>query len=156
MLTLPVHKSWNPWPISIIAFFAIAISGCVGFVAFCNLHPADLVAADYYEQEVRYQRQIDRVEHGREIGPLTAVTYIPLKRMISVSLPPAPISGELKGEIRLYRPSSAKLDRTIKLALGPDGRQEIDVSTMTAGLWKINVFWSADGKEYFIDREVHL
>jgi hypothetical protein len=51
------------WPISIICFFTVAIIGCVSFVAFCSRHPADLISPNYYEDEVKYQGQIDRLQH---------------------------------------------------------------------------------------------
>ena len=48
-------SGWNPWPAAIIAFFTLAVLGCGAFVAFCARHPADLISANYYEEEVRFQ-----------------------------------------------------------------------------------------------------
>ena len=44
---------FNPWPVTIIVFFSVAICAAVGFVIFCTRQKVDLVAADYYDQEVR-------------------------------------------------------------------------------------------------------
>src|SRR5215831_17336740 len=97
-------RSWNPWTISIIAFFTVAIIGCGTFIAFCSRHPADLVAADYYEQEVRYQSQIDRLQHAQQPTPSVAVTYDARTKLISIALPPNHSQHQASGTIQLYRP----------------------------------------------------
>jgi hypothetical protein len=79
---------WNPWPVSIIVFFTVALLSCGAMIVFCNRHPADLVAADYYEQEVRYQGQIERLQRAQQRGQLASVAYDPAQRQITVSLPP--------------------------------------------------------------------
>ena len=39
---------FDPWPVSIVAFFSLAILGCGTFIAFCSRHPADLISPNYY------------------------------------------------------------------------------------------------------------
>src|SRR3974390_782111 len=88
---------WNPWPISIIAFFTVAIIGCSTFIVFCSRHPADLVAADYYEKEIRYQGQIDRLQHTEDPMASAVVQYDAKRKIISVSLPPTHSETKLSG-----------------------------------------------------------
>jgi len=147
-------RSWNPWPISIIAFFTVAIIGCGTFIAFCSRHPADLVAADYYEQEVRYQGQIDRLRHAQQpTGPAT-VTYDAKARLISIALPPNYSRRKPSGSIQLYRPSATNQDRQLKLAPDEHGVQTIDASSLLPGLWKVRVSWTADETEFFVDQKI--
>jgi hypothetical protein len=145
----PKHR-WNPWPVSIIAFFSIAILGCVTFVIFCNRHPADLVMSDYYEQEVRYQKQIDSKQRAQQLLQVATVQYDPARRVIMISLPPAQAEGAA-GTIQLYRPSAAGLDRTFKLATDRKGMQSLDGSNLAPGLWKARLLWSNAGKEYLVE-----
>ena len=102
-------RRWNPWPVTIIAFFVVALIGCVGFVAFCSLHPSELVAGDYYEQELRFQTRMDSVQRAQQLAPQAAVTYDPRAQVISVSVPGQ--DSKPAGTIQLYRPSAAGLDR---------------------------------------------
>ena len=150
----PKTPRWNPWPVSIIAFFTVALIGCGSFVAFCSRHPADLVAADYYEQELRYQRRLESIQRARQNARLVSVTYDPAGKRIRVCLPPSQSPARAAGQIQLYRPSAAGLDRQLKLAPGADGVQSIDAASLAPGLWKVRVSWTVDRQEYFIDQKV--
>ena len=154
MKPIPTQHSWNPWPISIIAFFTVAIIGCGTFIAFCSRHPADLVAADYYEQEVRYQSQIDRLQHTQQPAASVMVAYDARAKLISIALPRNYCEHKPSGRIQLYRPSATNLDRQLKLAPDENGVQIIDASSLTPGLWKIRLSWSASGKEFYLDQKI--
>ena len=145
---------WNPWPISIIAFFTIAIIGCGTFITFCSRHPADLVASDYYEQEVRYQGQIDRLQHAQQPTASAAVTYDPTTKVISISLPKQAAQTKPSGSIQLYRPSATDLDRQIKLAIDDSGVQKVDASSLLPGLWKVRVSWTVEQEEFYLDQKI--
>ena len=103
--TAPMTKR-NPWPLSIMVFFALAIAGAVVFVAFCNLHPTDLVAADYYEQELRYQEEMERVRRTRQLSETPGVSFIAEQHLIRIAVPAAHAGADLTGAIHLYRPST--------------------------------------------------
>jgi len=149
-------KPFNLWPVSVIAFFVVAVLGCVGFVAFCNLHPTDLVAQDYYEQEIRYPGQIERLKHAADVGDAASIAYNSHKAVLEIALPPTHLDSLTNGTIHLYRPSAARLDRELKLQLGPEGTQQIDARQLQPGLWRVRILWAAGGKEYFIDRKVSI
>jgi hypothetical protein len=150
----PPRIGWDLWPVSIIAFFALAILGCAGFIAFCACHPADLVAPDYYEQEVRYQGQIDRIQHAQQRAQLASVTYDPATKLITISVPPNQAQPNASGTIQLYRPSAANLDQHLKLEPNARGIQTIDARALLPGLWKVRLSWTADQQDYFIDQEL--
>ncbi len=145
---------FNPWPLSIIAFFTLAVLACAGFIVFCSRHPADLVAADYYEQEIRYQSQMDRVRHAQQSAQPASVAYDPSARRITVSFPEDHSITNVAGTIHLYRPSDATLDRQLKLEPGPSGVQIIDATGLLPGLWKVRVSWTLDRQDYFLDQQV--
>lgn len=151
--SLPAAR-WNPWPVSIIVFFTFAIIGCVTLVAFCSRHPADLVAADYYEQEVRYQGQIDRVQRAQERAQPASVEYNPASKQIMISLPPNRPVANVTGTITLYRPSAMNQDRTFKFEPGLNGVQTLDVSGLLSGLWKVRVSWTVGQEDYFLDQKL--
>jgi nitrogen fixation protein FixH len=147
---------WNPWPVCIIAFFTLAITGCVGFVIFCSLHPSELVADDYYEQELRYQSQLDRMERVRALGSLASIQYNSDHKLITISIPESGGEARPTGKVELYRPSAANLDQSVKLEVDGQGNQQIDAGNLQPGLWKVKVTWSAGGKDYFLDRKVRI
>lgn len=144
-------RSFNPWPVSIITFFVVALIGCGALVGFCSRHPADLVSADYYEQEVRYQGQINRTQRA---GQLASVRYDPPRHRIVISLAASQADAKTAGRIELYRPSAMNLDRQFKLAPNSEGIQMIDASTLEPGLWKVRVSWTRNHQECFVDQKI--
>ena len=146
--------SLNPWPVSIIAFFTVALLGCGTFIAFCSRHPADLISPNYYEDEVKYQGQLDRLQHTREAAQQAAVAYDSTRGRITVSLPVDLSGSRPAGQIQLYRPSALNLDRKLKLDLDSRGTQSIDAKTLLPGLWKVRVSWTVENRDYLVDQKI--
>jgi hypothetical protein len=146
-------KSRNLWPTAIIAFFIVFATFLATFVVWALGQKQDLVAPNYYEQEIRYQAQLDRVNRTQAQAEQTTVRFDAVKNCIVISLPVAQ-SLVTNGRIQFYRPSSAKLDYEVPLATNVAGVQTLDAKAMAAGLWKVRVQWSVNGKEYFFDQAV--
>lgn len=150
----PSKSSFNPWPAGIIAFFSVAICAAVGFVIFCQRNKVDLVTADYYEQEVRYQDQLERAHRAASLQAPASIGYDEPARRITVSVPAEHLDPSLKGWIQLYRPSAAGLDQKIPLQVDPAGAQVIDASGLADGLWHVRVSWNARGADYYYDQRL--
>lgn len=149
-----LSSRWNPWPVSIIGLFSVAIIGCVTFVIYCSHHPADLVAADYYEQEVRYQGQMDSQLNAQQRAPNATVRYDAARQCLTISLPPAHALAKATGTIQLYRPSALNQDRQLKLALNAEGVQTLDARTLLPGLWKVRISWVVENRDFYLDAKV--
>jgi nitrogen fixation protein FixH len=146
--TLP-KPAFNPWPYSLIAFFVILIALIGGMVTWSMRQDMDLVGADYYDQEMRFQQRIDSTKRAQAFGGQVGIAYA--AGQIRVSLPAAQAAQHPAGTIRLYRPSDAKLDREVKLAVNADGTQQVATAGLLPGLWKARVAWTVGGEEFFRD-----
>lgn len=143
----------NLWPVSIIVFFVLAIIFIVTYTAWAMRQREDLVSENYYEHEVRFQSHLDSMNRSQSLATQTVVTFEPVQQVIVITLPAAQMRGAT-GNIHLYRPSDARLDREVPLGLNPEGIQRLDSKKLPAGLWKVRVQWSSNGQEYFIDQPV--
>lgn len=150
----PTEQKTSPWPYAIIAFFALLITCVVSFTIFASRHPQDLVRGDYYAEEIRFQGQIDRQKRTSALNLDIEIAYDATKQSISITLPASHAGRAVKGDVRLYRPSDARLDREFPLALDPVGQQKLEATALAQGLWKIRVQWTVDGQEYFVDRKL--
>ena len=137
----------NPWPYAIIAYFVVFIAGIAAFIAFAVRNDMELVRPDYYDHEIKYQAQIDRLERTSAIQGQLGLDYDASAKAVSLTLPAA-----AAGEVHLYRPSDSKLDRRVKLELDSAGRQRLDVSSLRGGLWRMRVSWTAGGSEYYFEK----
>lgn len=144
----------NLWPYGIIAVFALFIPATAGLVLLAVTHKEDLVSANYYDQEIRYQSQIDRLERTRQLGAQASVAYDAARRRICISLPAAHARRRPTGKVELYRPAEAGLDQHLELATDANGAQSIDATPLRPGLWKVRVAWTVDGKDYLLDQSV--
>lgn len=146
-------KSRNPWPIAIVVVFIVFALFIGIFIAWASHQREDLVAANYYENEVRYQQRLDRMNQTQPLAAEVTVSYDDTQRSIVINLPVAQ-ARQAAGSIHLYRPSDARLDREVPLAVNADGVQRLEAKELRAGLWKVRLQWSASGKDYFAERMV--
>ncbi len=65
----------NLWPLGIIAAFVVFFAGTAGLIVMACAQKVDLVSADYYEQELRFQKRINGLDHAKELGERASVVY---------------------------------------------------------------------------------
>ncbi len=150
-LSQPVRTApeFNPWPYGITAFLVLFFGCVVSFGIFAVRQRVDLVRVDYYEEELRYGKQYDRLSRTKALEHPMSVAHLAQAHQIALQLPPEHASNGAKGTIQFYRPSDARLDREVPLATTASGMQLLDASTLQAGLWRIRVSWQSGGNEYF-------
>ena len=151
---LIMKKTRNFWPIGICLAFALFALGTACLVAMACSQKVDLVSKDYYEQELRFQAQIDRTRRAAGLGSEASVAYDRTRKAIVISLPTRETPETVKGHVQLYRPSAVGLDQNLPLTLDRDGGQVLDASHLRPGLWKVRVLWTAEAQDYFIERKL--
>jgi len=147
-------RSRNPWPIAIILFFVVFISSMAAWITIALRNDMDLVRKDYYEQEILFQKQIDRAQRTASVAGSTKLDFDTVTSRLSLQLPPDHALGGASGKVHLYRPSDAKLDREFPLAVSNSGAHYFDLSMLAPGLWKVQVQWQANGNEFFCDKQI--
>lgn len=152
----PANSEFNPWPYALSAFLGLFVACVVGFGIWAVRQKMDLVGPDYYEQEVRFQTQIDRQARTLAMGQPVEIAYSHDSNRISIALPSTHAQATPTGQIRLYRPSDASLDRTLPLAVDATGRQELDASALLQGRWKVRVDWTSAGSEYTAEKTLDV
>lgn len=146
---------FNPWPYGIMAFFAVAISATAWLIVLACREPNQLVAADYYDQEIRYQSRVDQEARTRMWESKISATHLPEPGVVVVQLP-SEHAATATGFIDIYRPSAAGSDRRIVLALDANGRQAVPAREWTPGLWKVRLQWKVGGENFYAERKVVL
>ena len=144
----------NLWPYGITLAFVLFGVGTTSLIVLACSQKNELVSSGYYEQEIKFQGQIDRLDRTRRLSAQASVAYDHLRKAITISLPTEKPSRGISGRIQLYRPSAAGLDRELPLELNEQGVQSVDVSALRPGLWKVRVSWTAENQDYFIDQKV--
>jgi hypothetical protein len=144
----------NLWPYGIILAFVLFISGTVSLVVMACSQRVDLVNNNYYEQELQYQAQIDRATRANGLASQARIDYDGARKSIVVSLPRDQAGHKVVGQIQLYRPSAAGMDRQFDLQPDARGTQSLDASRLSPGLWWVRLSWVVEQQEYFVDQKL--
>lgn len=142
----------NLWPVAIISYFIVFITGMIIFIGWAVRQKEDLVRSDYYAEGIRFQQHVDRVSRTKQLASGTKISYDGQTQAISIDIP-----NEHKGAsgfIQLYRPSDAAQDKRFPLMLNVDGSQQIDARGLSTGLWKVRCYWKVADQEYYADESI--
>lgn len=152
------HKSKKiePWPVGLIILYALFAIFLFAYFAFSQMQRVDLVSEDYYEQELKYQGQIDRMERTRALAQKPWIAFDRRDRVLQVQFPPELAPQTEEGRLHLFRPSDADHDVHLPLSLDQSGMQEIPVDGLISGLWKARLNWVMRGEEYYLEEVIIL
>lgn len=127
------------------AFIAVLVTVCVR-------QDVPLVSREYYQEELDYQQQIDRMENA---SALLQRPSLQLKdRNIEIQYAQLP---EVKhGELKLFRPSDARLDKRFVLPQVQAAQHDIPVADLTPGMYRARLTWEQAGKAYYIEQIIVL
>ncbi len=154
MNTLDTKSSLNLWPYAIITWFIIFAASLVAWVSVTVKLKTDLVSKDYYEEEVRFQGQVERLNRTAAIRNQMNFSYDTKYREILIQLPASHLTPKPTGQIYFYRPSNASLDLKVPLATDPKGVQHLGLDTLQGGLWNVRLRWTGAGEEYFVEQVI--
>ncbi len=142
--------NWG-WKIAITySLFAI---GTLTVVFISSMKKVNLVEEDYYEKEIKFQDQIDRIKNARELSDDFSIQFDALSGNLQIRYS----GGEaLNGNIHLYRPSDSDLDMNIPLNLDQNGKQVMDTQMLLKGLWVVKISWEATGKSYYKSEQINI
>lgn len=142
----------NLWPIGIIATFVLFVGSLACVVVIASTHRDSLVSNNYYEEELKFQNQIDAAARAQKMG--ASVTQEMASGKVVIRLPVSQMKEELVGTIEFYRPSAAGMDHALKLAPTADGTQTINTANLASGPWTVRVNWTVAGQNYFIEQKL--
>lgn len=128
------------WGTGIVLAFATFI----GFIMFFVIRTAtdssykyELVSEKYYENELKFQHQIDAVANEKQLKESLKITQD--TNQLSVSIPTVNNSS-IVGEVHFYRPSNEKLDFTVPIHKN-QSLFVINKNKLAKGKWIVQVSW---------------
>ena len=142
------------WGTAIVIAFVCFISFIMYFVISMSTNKKyehDLVVEDYYQQELKYQNDINKEEHAKTLN--SNVTWIKTTDGIQITFPKDLDIKKIEGQVFLYRPSNKTLDFEIPISLSnhnlliPDKR-------LLDGRWNIKVDWKYNSNSYLYKTDI--
>ena len=134
--------------ITIIIFMSITVLTGV----FLMNQDVQLVTENYYEKDLKYQQQIDKLNRTAALEEKVEIIFDGLN--VEVIFPSSFTEDKISGEIYFYRPSDKSKDFIIQLTLNSEAGQIIPVTRIDKGFWRIKLSWTSDGIEYYNERAI--
>lgn len=136
----------------IVVSFILFGAFIAALVTICVRQDISLVTKNYYEEEIRHQQKIDRMQNAQSL-PVRPEIKLHADR-ITITFPH--FNRVEAGELKLLRPSNIRLDHTFVVAASQTHVQEFRLRASNPGLYRASLRWSMDGKEYFIEKVIVL
>ncbi|MEP1032251.1 FixH family protein [Ekhidna sp.] len=109
----------------------------------------DLVAEDYYAQEINYQQKLNKLSNTAEDGKSVVVKQKAGEILLTF---PDEIAT---GNIHFYHPSRKIFDRTFEISL-TDYKQKIERSELVAGSYRVNITWRSNDTDYYQQSSIYI
>lgn len=135
------------WSYRITILYLGFVGIIVSLVIISSRNKEELVAKDYYSQELKYQ---DRIDAANNANALTkSIEHFIDEENIILTIPLTLLTKDLTGEIHFFCPSDSKKDKKIKLQFNVEGKQIVPKTSLHTGVYKMYLSWTSDHKNYF-------
>lgn len=143
------------WGTAIVLAFVSFIGFIMYFVismATNDKYDHDLVEENYYQQELKFQSDIDKEKNSKALK--NNVSWKKTAKGIVITFPKNLDFKTIKGKVFLYRPSNKQLDYETSISLSnhnlliPDKR-------LLDGRWNIKIDWTYNDKAYLFKEEIN-
>tara|TARA_R110001592_G_scaffold147126_1_gene371590 strand:- start:146 stop:592 length:447 start_codon:yes stop_codon:yes gene_type:complete len=138
----------------------IAIIGFMSFIMYFVIsmstdkkYSYDLVTEKYYQQELKFQNQINAEKNASEL--IEDITIDQSVGRLVVNFPKNLEYSKIEGKVFLYRPSNKQLDFEIPISISTKYLL-VPEKSLLGGRWNITVSWSYENKEYLFKKELIL
>lgn len=144
------------WGWKIVVLYSAFVVMTLFMVFFFMRQKVDLVADDYYKQEIEYQGQMDKISNAKLLKEPVEFEYSPENGVVKFNFPQEHANTAMNGNIHFYRPSNAEEDKNFEIRPEATGEQIIGVGSLSKGLWKVKISWTSGGKEFYDEKVVTL
>ena len=131
--------------ISFIMYFVISMSAD-------NKYSHDLVANDYYKQELNFQKNIDATKNAKNLKENIKIERV--KEGLKIIFPKELNAEKIKGKVFLYRPSNKQLDFEMLIAISDSSYLLMPDKRLLDGRWDIIVDWTYNQQSYLFKKEI--
>lgn len=137
------------WGWRIALFYGTFVVFMIGMVIMSFRQDFDLVADDYYEQEIAYQGRIDQLTNAKDDQQKVKVSNADGMIKLSFASP----AEEVK--VHFFRPSDDTMDLKVEEA-SVESELSVPVGKFSKGKYLVKVQWNNNGKTYFQENDLFI
>jgi hypothetical protein len=140
---------WN-WGTKLILVFSCFIAAMIMLVVMSMKQKVQLVAKDYYKDELRYQQVIHATSLANALS--AKVTIKKQGGFVIVQLPPEMAGKQITGTIFFYCPANDNKDRKLQLQTNELAQQQISLQQLLTGSYIVKIEWTHKGQQYYTEQ----
>jgi len=125
----------------------------ITLVVMCFKQDVELVSADYYDQEIRFQDKIEAGNNEKQLA--NSIQHRVLKDEIILKVDSVLLTKDFTGTILFFRPSNSKMDKEYKMEF-KNNEQKINSKALTHGAYKLQLSWVSNQKHYFKEEVIFI
>jgi hypothetical protein len=122
----------------------------------CSAQKFDLVSENYYDKEIKFQEQIDRMNNAIADSSNVLITNNEVDNSINISFRKINNPDDVNGVINFFRPDNSAVDFAEPIKLNPENMQIISTSKMTKGKWLAKFQWNVKGRSYYQEEAIYI
>lgn len=142
------------WGIRITIVYICFVALIVSMVVISSNNKSELVAKDYYAQELNYQKRIDAVRN--ENGLAVSIMHTIEQKRVVLFYPAKERGNDFSGEVVFFRPSDSTKDLTLPLHFDETGKLEVDKRSLSKGVYKMCISWRNNKTDYYKEEIINL
>jgi hypothetical protein len=142
------------WGNRVIIILVIFVAGIISMVYISMRQTNEVVDANYYEREMKYQQVIDGKKNLLSLDD--SVTIQNDGAVIKIAFPPSAVDRLDSGSIQFMKLSDAKDDKFIPMSGSKADLYQVPLSYIARGFYKVRVEWSNDGKPYYHEQNFNI
>lgn len=143
--------NWG-WKITLVYLGFVAMIMTLVFKA--RSEKIELVAPDYYAQEVAYQHRIDATKNARKLSqPMTVRIE---SNTVVVQMPMECLGKIESGEVHFYRPSDVSLDQKTPLIIDSESHFIFPAESLKSGLYLVQISYKMEGKDFYSEESLFV
>ena len=141
------------WGNKIVVVF-IGFAALIGTLVYsCMTQDFELVSADYYKDEIAYQKNIDGSSNANKISPLVISQ---INDNIEIKLPDEQANQPVTGKVWFYCATSSASDLRLPLSTDKNGTMQIRRSLISNAKYLVKTSWQVNGKEFYNEQNFQL
>jgi len=143
--------NWG-FKITVLYLGFVGIIVTLAVISFNN--KTELVASDYYSQELNFQNKINATSNAINLD--LPITHLVNGKTIEISLPKNVLTKDLSGTIYFFRPSDSSLDKSFELKPDSIGKQLISDIDLSSGIYKMQISFKSNNVDYYKEDVLNL
>lgn len=144
------------WGIKLTLVIVVFIALMAIMVVYSFRQDLNMVTDNYYEKDLQYQEQIEKIKNTQSLIEKPKVLYRSTDKLISITFPERIYDQDIEGEIQLFRPSDHNMDKSYKISLDEYGHQAIHVAALSRGEWYVKLMWTDLHDEFYDEVKIFI